>query len=193
MPTLECPFPECAEKVTNADKDLAIAVFNAHISTHTANSGRGQGSSSSKSEKLTRPKVTQGMLVEAWNSFQVLWNLYKKGAGLLEAECGLQLIYCCDEELMEQLLRADPNIVSKSEKDQMESIRKLAVVPVAMGVRRSEMLNKSQDVWELSRAFLAKDKAKQRPVNSKLNVRRPVAQLMGSLLISHRRLSSMSW
>ena len=59
------------------------------------------------------------MLVESWNSFQVLWNLYKKGAGLTEAECGLQLIYCCDEELMEQLLRADPNIVTKPEIDQM--------------------------------------------------------------------------
>ena len=92
--------------------------------------------------------------------FGVLWNLYKKGAGLSEAECGLQLIYCCDEELMKQLLCADPNIVTKPENEQMESIRKLAVVPVAMGVRRSEMLNMSQDVGELSRTFLAKVQGK---------------------------------
>ena len=57
---------------------------------------------------------------------------------------------------MEQLLRADPNIVTKREIEQRESIRKLAVVPVAMGVRRSEMLNMSQDDGELSRTFLAK-------------------------------------
>ena len=42
---------------------------------------------------------------------------------------------------MEQLLQADPNIVAKPENEQMESIRKLAVVLVTMGVRRSEMLN----------------------------------------------------
>ena len=100
------------------------------------------------------------MLVESWNSFQALWKLYKKGAGLSEAEYGLQLIYCCNEELMEQILRADPNIVAKPEAEQLESIRKLAVVPVAMGVRRSEMLNMSQDVGELSRAFLAKVQGK---------------------------------
>ena len=115
MTTLGCPFPDCTEEVTNTDKDVAIALFNAHVSTHTVNVGRNQSSSSSKSEKLTRPKITQGLLVEAWNSFKVLWSLYKKGAGLSETECGLQLIYCCDEELMEQLLRADPNIVSKFE------------------------------------------------------------------------------
>ena len=154
--TLGCPFTGCEEQVINADKDVAIALFNAHISTHTANAGQNQGSGPSKSKKLTRPKITQGMLVESWNSFGVLWNLYKKGAGLSEAECGLQLIYCCDEELMEQLLRADPNIVTKPENEQMESIRKLAVVPVAMGVRRSEMLNMSQDVSKLSRTFHAK-------------------------------------
>ena len=50
---------------------------------------------------------------------------------------------------MEQLLRADPNIVTKPEIEQMVSIRKLALVPVAMGVRWSEMLNMSQDVGEL--------------------------------------------
>ena len=87
-------------------------------------------------------------------------GICKKGAGLSEVECGLQVIYCCDKELIEQLFRADPNIVTKPENKQIESIRKLAVVPVAMGVRRSEMLNISQDVGELSKTFLAKVQGK---------------------------------
>ena len=57
---------------------------------------------------------------------------------------------------MEQLLCANPDIVAKPEIEQMESIRKLAVVPVAMEVTQSEMLNMSQDVGELSRTFLTK-------------------------------------
>ena len=176
MTTLNCPCPDCGEAVTNADKDVAIALFNAHVSTHTVNTGRIHSNSSSKSEKLSRPKVTQGMLEEAWNSFTVLWNLYKNGAGLSQAELGLQLIYCCDEDLMEQLLRADPSIVSKSEKEQMESIRSLAVVPVAMGVRRSEMLNMSQDVGELSRAFLAKIQGKAATCEFKTNCKEACCQ-----------------
>ena len=71
--------------------------------------------------------------MESWNLFGVLWNLYKKGAGLSEAECGLQLIYCCDEELMEQLLHADPNIVTKPEIEQMESKKKIGSSPGCHG------------------------------------------------------------
>ena len=93
MTTLGCPFVDCEEQVMNTDKDVAIALFITHVSTHTVNAGRNQGSGPSKSEKLTKLNITQGMLVESWNSFGVLWNLYKKGAGLSEAECGLQLIY----------------------------------------------------------------------------------------------------
>ena len=93
MTTLDCPFPNCTEVVTNAKENVAIALFNAHVSTHTVNTGQIHGNGSSKSEKLSRPKVTQGMLEEAWNSFKVLWNLYKSGAGLSQAELGLQLIY----------------------------------------------------------------------------------------------------
>ena len=157
---LKCPFPSCEEEVSQEDKDIAIALFNAHVTTHTAENRPQRSNGSSKSEKLTRPKLSHGMLEESWNSFKVLWQMYKTGAGLSESECSLQLIYCCDEELMEQVLRANPLIVSKPENDQLEEIRKLAVVPVAMGVRRSELLNMSQDDSEPCRSFLSKIQGK---------------------------------
>ena len=162
MVSLSCPFPSCDEKVENQDKEIAIALFNAHVSTHTVSSPAtpGSGGSSSRSEKLSRPKISQGMLEEAWNSFLILWKLYKNGAALTTKECGLQLIYCCEQELMEQVLRAEPELTTKTEIEQLSAIRKLAVVPVAMGVRRSELLNLSQDVGEPSRSFLSRIQGK---------------------------------
>ena len=59
MTTLKCPFADCDEQVVNADKEVAIALYNAHISTHTTNTGRNPGNGPSKSEKLSRPKITQ--------------------------------------------------------------------------------------------------------------------------------------
>ena len=50
MTTLGCPFAGCEEQVVNADKDVVIAIYNAHISIHTANAGRNQGSGPSKSK-----------------------------------------------------------------------------------------------------------------------------------------------
>ena len=167
MVKLECPFPSFSESVDNSDKEIAIALFNAHVGTHTvASRSTAVGSSvSSRSEKLPRPKLAQGMLEESWNSFLVLWSLYKTGAGLSASDCSLQLIYCCDQELTEQVIRADPEIMKKSEDEQLEAIRRLAVVPVAMGVRRSELLNLSQDVGELSRAFLSRVQGKTATCN----------------------------
>ena len=70
MSSLQCPFMGCEKQVVNADKEMADALFNAHITTHTVDTSRNQGSGPDKSEKLTRPKITQGMLMESWNSFQ---------------------------------------------------------------------------------------------------------------------------
>ena len=145
----------------NTDEDVAIALFNAHTSTHTADTGHNQGSGTNKNKKLARPRITQGMSMESWRSYQVLWKLYKEVADLSEAECGPQLIHCCNEELIVQLLRADPNIVAKPEIEQLDSIRKLAVIPYAMGVRRSKMLSRSQKVGERPRGLFEKEQGKK--------------------------------
>ena len=137
MPELKCPFGGCSTVVCKDDKDIAIALFNAHVSTHNANQSGDRGPSSSKSEKITRPKISQGMMEENWNSFK----LHKMSASLSETDSRLQLIYCCEQSLLEHVLRSDPEIRSKPEKEQLSSIGKLCVVPVAMGVRRSEVLN----------------------------------------------------
>ena len=158
MPEFKCPFNGCEDKTSNADKDIAIAIFNAHVATHT--SGHQSERKSTRSEKIARPKITQGLLEEGWNSFLIQWRLYKTSAGLSEEDSKTQLIYCCEQELIEHVLRSEPGIVDKSEQDQLGLIRKLCVVPVAMGVRRSEVLNLTQDSGELSRSFLSRIQGK---------------------------------
>ena len=140
MLTLGCLVAGCKEQVANTDEDVAIALFNAHASTHTGDTDCNQGSSVKKIVELARPKITQGMSLDSWSSFQVLWKLYKDSADLSEAECGPQLVHCCNEDLVMQLLCMDPNVVDKPETEQLDSIRKLAVIPYDRGVRRSKML-----------------------------------------------------
>ena len=166
MPTLKCPFAGCSSSTVEDSEALAIAIFNAHVSTHTITANQSsQRSGGSKSEKIVRPKVAQGMLEEAWNSFLIQWKIYKSSAVLSDAESKLQLIYCCEQDLLEHVLRSEPEITSKDEKDQLESIRKLSVVPVAMGVRRSEVLNLTQDSTELVRSFLSRIQGKAATCN----------------------------
>ena len=94
MPVFRCPFDGCGNTTDSEDKDIAIAIFNAHIATHT--SGRQLEKKSTRSEKIARPKISQGLLEEGWNSFLIQWKLYKASAGLSDEESKIQLIYCCE-------------------------------------------------------------------------------------------------
>ena len=126
--SLDCLVAGCKEQVADIDMDIAVALFNAHLSTHTTDTSRHQGGDSGKSVKWVRPRVTQGTSMDSWQSFQVLWSLYKSYTDVSEAERSLQLMQCCNKELLVQILQADPNIVYKSELEQLRLLRKLAVV-----------------------------------------------------------------
>ena len=161
---LDCLVIGCREQVVDTDEKVSVALLRAHISTHTVDTGCNQlGELSELSEigKLARPKVTQGMSMDSWRSFQVLWRLYKDVADLSEAECGLQLIFCCNEELIVQLLSVDPNVLAKPEIEQLDSIRRLAIAPDAMGVRRSKVLSVPQEVGERPRVLYKKEQGKK--------------------------------
>ena len=64
MPLFRCPFNGCEDTTDNEDKDIAIAIaiFNAHVATHT--SGSQSGKKSTRSERIARPKISQGLLEE---------------------------------------------------------------------------------------------------------------------------------
>ena len=100
MMTLKCPFADRAEQVVNANEEVAVALYNAHTSTHTTGTDRNRSNGPSKSEK-SRPKATQGTLAELWKPIQALWKLYMTYAGRPEAEHGLPLVHCCDKQLRE--------------------------------------------------------------------------------------------
>ena len=153
MPELQCPHEGCESLTTNPDKDLCIALFNAHISTH---SKAGGGEQRSRAEKLVRPRIAVGMLEENWSSFLLQWDMYATGSALEGADRVRQLLYCCESQLMDMVLGVDPQIATRDEDRAKEIIKRMAVVPVAMGVRRAEMLAMKQEAGEPSRAYAAK-------------------------------------
>lgn len=67
MPRIPCPFGDCGDVTENDDKEIAIAVFNAHVATHTLMARAPDRNDQTKVERLQRPKVSQGMLEETWN------------------------------------------------------------------------------------------------------------------------------
>ena len=146
--------------MVRTDKEMAVALLSAYTATHTLDTSRKQGSGLIKSEKVTRPKITQSMRVEAWSSSQITWKPYKTGTGIPKEEGSLQLLACGDVDPREQPSRTDPISAPQPEARREESIRRRTAIPVAKGARCSEKLSTPQEPDELSQVSLAKAQGK---------------------------------
>ena len=76
-----------------------------------------------------------------------------------------QLFHCCEEDLGDKVLKGQPDAVSGTEQQLMAVIKKLAVVPVAVSVRRSDLLSTRQDHGESIRSYVAKLQGKAATCN----------------------------
>ena len=77
-----------------------------------------------------------------------------------DAEKVRQLFECWDEDLRNVVLKTSPTAVDGTEEDLLDLIKQLAVIPVAISVRRTDFLSTQQDHGESVRAFLAKLRGK---------------------------------
>ena len=148
MPPLVCDFPDCKEQVVDTNENVAIVLFNTHMLLHTSYGG----SDADKDVSMARPKITQGMSMEEWNSFLAMWRRYRIETDLAEEECALQLILGCEDKLVDQVYVTDPSISDKPVIEQLEAIRRLAVIPATTDTERSETPEMSRKASKLPRA-----------------------------------------
>ena len=71
-----------------------------------------------------------------------------------------QLFQCAENELDGSLLKANPHAASTTLPDLLDAMRSLAVIPVATGVVRTELLQLHQERDEPFRAFTARVRGK---------------------------------
>ena len=86
--------------------------------------------------------------------------MFKRSTGLAGAESVQHLFHCCDEDLGDTILKGHPDAVSRDEAHLLNKIKLMAVIPVAICVRRAELLCAKQDHGESARSFYAKVKGK---------------------------------
>ena len=80
---------------------------------------------------------------------------------LSPAEISQQLFECCDEDLGNDLLKNNStSIIRTTEAGLLAMIKRLAVTPVAVSVRRSDLLTMTQCDGESARSFFARIKGK---------------------------------
>ena len=168
MPGLECPAAACmggveeARFVTVESADVAtmMELLKLHTAICPAYLTALPGVVTVKAPSLDRPVVEAGISEEEWNVFEQKWGLFKGGARLAGAQIAPQLYNCCEPSLQSSLLKENDKFAQMTERDALTAIKNLAVVPVAICVRRASLLAMTQDSGESAREYYARIKGR---------------------------------
>ena len=109
---------------------------------------------------MERPQINVGVSTEEWNVFVRRWEVFRRGSGIDGASAPSQLFQCAGIELGDSILKANPNATSSSIAQLMTAMRSLAVIPIATGVLRTELLQMRQERDEPFRTFAARVRGK---------------------------------
>ena len=162
MVVVSCSVPNCDFTTDDVSEALAIALLNNHGHAHFSGTpGRQEHSPTRvKGPKLERPQVNVGVSTEEWNIFIRRWEVFRTGSGIDDVSAPSQLFQCAGTELGDSILKSNANATSGSLADLISAMKSLAVIPVATGVLRTELLQMRQSREEQFRAYAARVRGK---------------------------------
>ena len=158
MPEITCQFTGCTVKCENESEPVMLAMFQSHLLTHQQPTGSGNPTKQ-RIPPIPRPEIKQDISDEDWDTFVQEWNHFKRCTNIPTANIADHLFQCCEKGLGRLLIRENPAIFTKGEEKLFEAMKKIAVIKVATGVRRTNLLNSKQDHAESFREFYANVKA----------------------------------
>ena len=159
MTILTCPIPGCDFSTQDVDVVGAAAILNVHSNVHVA-SRPPAPPFAPRGPKLERPRLRLNSTNEDWNAFARRWNTFRLGSGVTDEAASGQLLKCTDGQLGDIVLRADPTFTTRPLVEALKTLKLIAVVPVALGVLRSELYAMRQDLEEPFRTFAARVQGK---------------------------------
>ena len=156
---IDCAYPGCAFQSEDAPEAVVCVILQSHAFSHAA-FGPNFNFGPSEGPKLTRPSIDVGVSLEAWNVFTCRWQMFRQGSGINKALATAQLFQCASQSLRDSLLKSNAEIVSKPLQELLSAMRRLAVIPVATGVLRSNLMQMLPLRDEPFRAFAARVRGK---------------------------------
>ena len=165
MVTLQCEVPNCTISKTADDLPTALQLLQLHDKQAHGTAAAVSMADKQKAPKIDRPTINQGCTEEDWAAFSRRWDLFKSGTALHPSQVTPQLIACCETELESALFQDDPQVASKSADIVLASIKRLAVIGVALSARRAATLKTCQEPGEPIRNYVARLRGKAHVCN----------------------------
>ena len=104
--------------------------------------------------QLDRPKIDISCSPAKWADFCLRWRRFQNGSSIPAAQAPAQLPQCLEDELFSTATRAiGPKIDALDIKELLLELKQVAVILVAIGMRRSEALSAKQAAGEWFQQF----------------------------------------
>ena len=159
MVTLNCPFPNCEIVTSNASEAIAVALFNAHISTHTRAGPAADAPAKKPRPPPLQPPKLAGQCSEAkFEEFKKQWGFYKNSVDMPEGTVTSYLLNCLDEEIKTDVHAANTGILTMAEDEVLAAIKQYAVQQRAISSLKMDLWRMTQDEGENIRKFYARVK-----------------------------------
>ena len=164
MVIVGCSVPTCEFTTPDVSEALAIALLQnhglAHQTTPTPSAEPAATTQTPRAPALERPKIDVGVSTEDWNVFVRRWHVFRTGSGITDATAPAQLFQCAGPQLGDNILKTNPDAISDNLPQLLETMRSLAVIPIATSVLRTELLQLQQERDEPFRSFAARVRGK---------------------------------
>ena len=156
MPAIKCPA--CAYETPDEDAAIVAALLQIHLST--AHPPASSQAAQTRGPKLSRPHIDAGVDQETWNTFVRRWQTFRTGSQISDAAASTQLFQCASEALGDTILKVVPDVTSLPVDKVLQTMHNYAVIPVATGVIRAELMALVQGADEQFRTFAARVQGK---------------------------------
>ena len=157
---IQCVVPGCGFSTGQKPQEVAIALLGNHNSVHLVQQAYTGPAAACRGPKLDWPRVDVGVSEEQWNVFSRRWVAFALGSGIDPHNSSSQLFQCAADELGNGLLKSDPGIIVKPTDELMAAMKAMAVIAVATGVNRAELVLLRQEREESFRSFAARVRGK---------------------------------
>ena len=156
---LTCPITGCnwqSQELPDTFVDALTSALNMHNKAVHETTVQPNTQAAPQSLKLKSPTVSAGCTPDQWSSFTRQWTMFKTGMAISTSMCATALFYCCDQDLMDDLMRdISGDVSSMSEVDLLAAIKRLAVKEESRLVHRIKLTKMTQAPGTPIRTFLA--------------------------------------
>ena len=159
MVVISCPIEGCQFQTEDQPMEIVVKLLELHGIQHTQQRVAPQTVATS-APKLNRPHIDLGINQETWLTFTRRWETYKRGSGISDGDAAIQLLQCSSDKLGAMLLNTLPDFMQRSEREVLQQMETIAVIKVAIGITRTELMNMVQDNDEAFRTFSTRVRGK---------------------------------